>query len=119
MDLIELLHLVIGSPDGRQTGCLCCHNIDTDTVINTQIGHARSDKLHHFILYKSVGKYFPDNGKCDILRADTLLRGTCQVNADNSRHINIVSLIQKLLDKLRTTFSNCHGSQCSVTGMGI
>ena len=119
MNLIEFLHLVIGSPDGRQTGCFCCHNIDTDTVINTQIGHARSDKLHHFILYKSVGKYFTDNGKCDILRTDTFLRGTCQVNADNSRHINIVSLIQKLLYKLRTTFSNCHGSQCSVTGMGV
>ena len=48
-----------------------------------------------------------------------LLRGTCQVNADNSRHINIVGFIQKLLYKLRTTFSNCHGSQCSVTGMGV
>ena len=43
----------------------------------------------------------------------------CQVNADNSRHINIVGFIQKLLYKLRTTFSNCHGSQCPVTGMGV
>ena len=119
MNLIEFLHLVIGSPDRGQTGGLCCHNINTDTVINTQIGYARSDKLHHFVFYKSVGKYFTDNGKRDILRSDTLLRGTCQVNADNSRHINIVSLIQKLLYKLRTTFSNCHGSQCSVTGMGV
>ena len=35
MDLIEFLDLFICFPDRRQTGCLCCHNIDSNSVVCT------------------------------------------------------------------------------------
>ena len=35
VDIVELFDLVIGSPDRREAGCLCRHNIDSDTEVCT------------------------------------------------------------------------------------
>ena len=35
VDIVELFDLVIGSPDRRKAGCLCRHNIDSDTEVCT------------------------------------------------------------------------------------
>lgn len=62
-------------------------------------------------------RYGSDNRKRHILRTDTLHRLTCQVDSDNSRHGNIVGLVEKLLCKLAAALSDSHCSQRTITCM--
>ena len=119
MNIIKLFYFFIGSPDGRQTGRLCRHNIHTDPVVHAQIGNARSYKFHNFIFYISTVKYFSDDRKRDILRTYTLRRCSGQIYADHARHIDIVCLTEQLFYQLRSAFPDRHGSKRPVAGMGI
>ena len=92
MDIIELFDCIICFPDGGQTGCLCRHDIDTDTEIGTQGCHTRPYKLHYFILHITIPEYGPDNRQCHILRTYTLHRLTGQIHTNHTGHIDIVSL---------------------------
>ena len=120
MDIIEISDLVIiGSPDGGQAGRFGCHNIHTDTKICTQFLYARSDKFHDFILYIAIFKDSSDDRQSNVLRTDTFHRLTVQINRYHTRHIDIVSFGEQLFYKLRSAFAHRHGSQCTVTCVGV
>ncbi len=119
MNGIEFFYLIIGSPDRRKTCGLCCHNVHTDSEIYAQVCNTRSNELHHFIFNIASVKNFSDNRKRNVLWADTLLWCSCQINSYYARHINIVSLAQQLFYKLRSTLSDCHRTECTVTCVGV
>ena len=60
-----------------------------------------------------------DDCQCDILRANTLYRLSCQINCNNLRHINIVSTAKKLLYKLWSSLTTCHCSKCTIACMAV
>ena len=116
---IERFDLVIGTPNGGQTGCLCCHNVDTDTEISTQVGDTRAYEFHHLVVHITVGKYFTDNSQCHVLRTHTLHRFTCQINTYNARHIDIIGSAQKLFCQLAAAFADGHCTKGTVTCMAV
>ena len=119
VNLIELLHRVVRSPDRGKAGRLGCHDIHTDTIVHTHVGNARSDKLHDLIFHITAVEHLADDRQCNILRSDALARCTRQVNAYYARHIDIVCLGEKLLYQLRTALADCHGTERSVSRVGI
>ena len=76
MDLIKLFDLLICTPDGRQTCCFCCHDINPNSEISGKSGNTRSDKFHDFILHIAIGKYRTDDRKRYVLRTDAFDRCT-------------------------------------------
>ena len=72
VDLIELTDLVIGLPDGGQTGGLCGHYINADTEISTQGSHAGTYEFHYFIFYIAILEYCANDSQCHVLRTYTL-----------------------------------------------
>ena len=119
VNLIELADLLIRLPDRRQAGGLCGHNIDTDTEICTQLIHTGTDKFHNLIIHISITKCRTDNCQCYILRTDTLPRLAVQIDCNDLRHADIVSLIQQLLYKLRSALAHCHSTQRTITSVAV
>ena len=119
MDLIELFNFVIGLPDRGKAGSLGGHDIHADTEIRAQVLHARSYKFHYLVIYVSVTEHSADDGQRHILRADALDGSAGQIDGDNARHINVISLGQQLFYQLRSALSHCHGTQSTVSGVGI
>ena len=119
MDIIEILNCRICLPDRRQTCSLCRHNINADTEISREVLYARSYKFHYFILHITVLKYSTNNSQRNVLRSYAFYRGAFQINSYNTWHIDIIGLVQKLFYKFRTTFTHCHSSKRTITGMGI
>ena len=119
MDLIERLDLIIGLPDGRKTRGLRGHNVDTDTEVRRQRRNARAHKLHDLILHITVRKHRTDNRQRHVLRTHALHRRTLQVDRDHARHIDIICLIEKLLNELRSALTHRHGTERTITRMGI
>ena len=110
MNLIEFPNLLIRLPNRRQTGCLCGHNVNSNTEIRTQLLHARTYELHDLIIHISISKCSSDDCKRHILRTYSLHGFAVQINPYHAGHLDIIGLIQKLLYKLRTAFSHCHSS---------
>ena len=119
VNLIKLCNLLIRFPDRRKTSGFCRHNIDADPEIRAQSSHTRPYEFHDLILYITIPEYRADNRQRHILRAYSFRWFSRQVNADHFRHIDIISLVQKLLYQLRPALSHRHRSQRSITGMGI
>ena len=117
MDFIEILNLVVCSPDRRQAGGFCRHNIDADTEIRAQVGNSRAYKFHYFIFYITVCKDRADDRKRNVLRSYALCRSSCHIYAYNARHIDVIGLIQQLFYQLRTALAHCHCSKRAVTGV--
>ena len=90
MDLVELLDLVIGGPDRRQTGCLCGHNVHADTIISRQVCNTVSDELHYFIINITICENSTDDRQSDILWTNALLWLSCQIYSDHARHIDVI-----------------------------
>ena len=119
VNVVKFFYFIIGSPDGRQTGCLCCHNVNADTVIYAQVVNSIADKFHYFIINITIFKYSTDNCQCDILRTDTLFRFSGKMDGYDTRHRDIIRLFQKLFYDLRTTFTHCHRTKGTITGMAV
>ena len=119
MDGIKIFNSVVCLPDGREAGSLCGHNVHTDPKICAQVIHARSHKLHYFVLHIAICKNGSDDGKCHILRAYAGNRFSCHVNTHYLGTFNVISSSQKLLYKLRSPFSHSHGSKSAITGMAV
>ena len=93
MDIIEIFNYIICFPDRGKTGCLCCHYVNTDTEVCTQLLNTWSNKLHNFIIYITILEYCSDNRKSYVLWTDTFYWLSCHVDSNNTWHINIVSLV--------------------------
>ena len=119
MQCVKFFDLVICTPDRRQTGCLCCHNIDTDTEFCTQIGNTWSYEFHDFVVHIAVGKYFTDNRQCHVLRTYTLHRFARQINADYPRHIDIIRSAKQLFSQFAAAFTDSHCTKGTVTCMTV
>ena len=119
MDLIKFTDFFICLPDRGQTSRLGRHYVDSDTEIRAQFLNARSDKFHYFIVYIAIFKCRPDDRQRHILRTNAFHRLAVQINTDHSRHLDIISLVQKLFDKLRTALAHRHRSERTVTGMAV
>ena len=119
MNFIKFFNSIIGLPDRRKTGCLCSHNINADSEIRAETCHSRSHKFHDFILHITICKNFSDNSQRNVLRTNSRPRFTFQVNSNNTRHIDVISLRKKLFYQLTSAFSHCHGSQSAISGMTV
>ena len=119
VDLVEFPDYFIRLPDGGQASRLRCHHIDTNPEIRTQLRNAWSYELHDFIIHIAVLEYRLNNGKGDVLGAHALYRPAIQIDGNDTRHPNIVGLIQKLLDKLRSALSHRHGAKRPITSMAV
>ncbi len=119
MDLIELLCLRIGRPDGGEAGGLGGHDIDADPEILTEGGDAGAYEFHDLILYEAVSEYCADDGQGHVLRTYAADRCPCQVDSHYLRALDVIGLVQQLLYQLRTALAHSHGAQCAVAGMGV
>ena len=115
----KLFCVFIRSPDRRQTSCFCCHNIDSISVIGTHRRYSRTYKFHYFIFYISIfenGRYNCDR---NILRSDSWIWFSIQINCDHFRIFHIPCLFKNLFYQFSSAFSNRHRSKCAVSCMGI
>ena len=71
------------------------------------------------VLPVTVLEYSSNNSKRHILWSDTLYWLSCHIDSDNAWHIDIISLGKKLLHKLRSALTHCHGSQCAISCMAV
>ena len=119
MDFVPFLNAVVCSPYRRKACCFRCHNIDAVSVINRKICYTVTDKFHYFIFNISIIKNSTDNGKCNVLRAYSLFRLSCEIYADYLRSVYIICFIKKLFNKLRAAFAHSHCSERTVTCMAV
>ena len=119
MNIVEFLNLLIRLPDRRQTGCLCSHNINSNTEVSTQLLNSRTYELHNFVIHISICKCCTNDCQCDILRSNALHRFSIQIDSYDLWHLNIISLIQQLFYQLRSTFAHCHRTKCTITRMTV
>ena len=119
MDIQEFLCIFVCSPDRGKTGCFCCHNVDSVSEVCCHGRYTRSYKFHYFVLYIAVFEYCSDDCKSDILWSNPWIWFAVKVNGDDFRTSYIVSVAEKLFYKFAAAFTDCHGSKCSVTGMGV
>ena len=119
VNLIEILHFLVSLPDGGKAGGLRRHDIDPDPEISGKLCDARSGKLQDFVFHIAILENGPDQCQCHILRADTFFRFSGQIDADDLRHIDIISLIQELFHQFRSALADCHAAERAIAGMGI
>ena len=119
VNLVVLTGPVICLPDGGETCCLRRHDIDSDSEIHGQIGHAGTDELHDLILDKTVLKYSSDNSQRDILRSDSRTDFSRKEDRYDLRHLNIIRPAEQLLDELGTALTHGHSSQGSIAGVAV
>ena len=119
VDLIEVLCLLICSPDRAQAGCLRRHHIDTDSEVFAQASDARADELHDLVLDITLVKHRADDGQRNILRSNPGCRLSLQIDCDDAGHVDVVGLTEKLLDQLAAALSHRHRPECPVAGMGV
>ncbi len=119
MNLIKFPDRIICFPDGRKAGRLCRHDINANPKICGERCDAGSDKLHHFIFHIAVLKYGADNSKRHILRSHALLRRTFEIDCHNTRHIDVIRLVQKLLHQLWSALAHRHRAQRAIARMRV
>ena len=119
MSSIEFFNLLICSPDRRQAGSFCGHNIHTDTEVSTQIGYSRSHKFHYFILNETIFEHSSDNSQSHVLRSYTWNRCSCHVYSHHTRHIDIIGFRQQLFYQLRPAFTHSHSTQSTIASMAV
>ncbi len=115
----ELAGLFIGAPDGCQTGGLRRHDVNTVAVIGGHARHAGSDEFHNLVLNVAVFEHCTDDRQCDVLRADTGIRPSVQINADDAGVGHIIGVAQELLHQLAAALADCHRAECAVPGVGV
>ena len=113
------LCILVCSPNGRKAGGLCGHNIHAVPVIGAHGSHARSHKLHYFILHIAVLKYRADDRQRNILRSHAGHRLSRQINGHNARIRHIVSVAQQLLYQLAAALAYSHGAQSAIAGVAV
>ena len=115
----ERLRCGIGSPDRGQAGGFRRHDIDTVTVVCRHAGYARADELHHLILDIAVLEDRTLDRECDIVRTDEWLWLTGEVDGYHARISDVIGLLEELLTELSATLTDGHGTEGTITGMGI
>ena len=115
----ERLRCGIGSPDGGQAGGLGGHDIDAVSIIGGHAGYARAHELHYLILHITVLENRALDRKCDIVRTDEWLWLTGEVDGYHARISDVIGLLEELLTELSATLTDRHGTEGTITGMGI
>ena len=112
-DIVLLGHLV-GLPDRRETGRLGGHNVNAVTEINREVLHAGADELKHLVLDKAILECRTDERDSHVVGANALFGSARQIDEDYLGRFYIISVLKKLLYKLRATLADTHSAKRTV-----
>ena len=115
----ERFRVLIGLPDGGQAGGLGGHDIDTVAVVGRHALDAGADEFHDLVLDEAVLEDRADDCKSNVLRADEGLGFAVEVDGHDAGVGDIVSVFEELFDELAAAFTNGHGAEGAVTGVGV
>ena len=119
VNLVVVLHLVVGNPDRAQAGGLGGHDVDTVTEVDGQVLHAGAGKLEDLVLNKAAlerGLYQRDS---NVVGTYALAGSTLEPNEDNLGSVDVPSVAQQLLHELTTAFAHAHVTERAVAGVAV
>ena len=119
VNLVIFLDLVVGRPDRGKAGRFGRHDVDAAAEIVGQVLETGAGKLEDLVLHKTVGKRRLDKRERDVVRTDALLGRAGQITQHDFRGLDVVGVLQKLLDELRTAFADAHRAERAVTRVAV
>ncbi len=115
----KCLCILIGAPDRRQTGSLCSHYINAISIVSSHGTNTWAYKLHYLIFYIAILKHCTNNSNGNILWTYSWIWLSIQINGNNARVCNIISIAKELLNQLSAAFAYSHGTKGSISGMRV
>ena len=109
----------IGLPNGGEAGGLGGHDINAVTEVNGEICDAGAYEFEYAVIYEAGSKGCSDKSDSHVVGTDALLGLTGEINHDDLGHIVIPCIVEELLCKLGTAFTDRHGAESAVTGMAV
>ena len=115
----EGVRVLVGSPDGGETGGLGGHDVHAVAVVGVHAGNAGAHELHDLVLDVALGKDRPDDGQGHVVRAHAGARGAREVDGHHAGIGHVVGVAQQLLGQLAAALAHGHGAQGAVAGVGV
>ena len=109
----------VGLPDGGQTGGLGGHGINGVAGILPQGSNAGAHELHDLVFDVAALEQLAHKGNSYIVGAAARRQTAGQVDGHHTRAGNIIGAAQQLLCQLAAAFTDGHGAQCAVAGVGV
>ena len=119
MDGVVTLGLLIGDPDGGPAGGLGGHDVDGVAILDGQAGNAGADELHDLVLDIALLIDGTADAQSHIVGADARARLAGQVDGNDLRTSEVIGSAQQLLGQLAAALADSHGTQRTVTGVGV
>ncbi len=116
---VEMLHDVVGFPDGGKAGRLSRHDIDTRAEVHGKGLDAGAGEFEDLVLDETVFENRLDQVNSDVMRADTRAGRSGQVDEHDLRVRDVVGVVQKLFDQFRAAFADAHRAEAAVAGMAV
>ena len=115
----EGVRVLVGGPDGGETGGLGGHDVHAIAVVGVHAGNAGTHELHDLVLDVALGKDGLDDGQGHVMRAHAGARGALEVDGDDAGVGDIVGVLKQLLGQLAAALAHRHGAQGAVAGVGV
>ena len=117
--LVELLHFLIGFPNGGQTRSLRGHHVDTAAEIGAEGFQTGANELQHLVFHKSILKGSTHKGNRHVVRSDTPAGRARHVHQHHLRRGNIPGVLQQLLRQFGSALTHAHGTESTVAGVAV
>ncbi len=111
--------LFVGAPDRGEGSRFGHHDIDAHAELHAEICNAVAHKFQNLVLIEAVRKGFGNDGQCYIHGANARTGTAGEIYGQNRRQGNVIGMAHQLLHQLTAAFTDAHGAQCTVAGMGV
>ncbi len=111
--------LFVGAPDGGEGSGFCHHDVDAHTEFHAEAADAVTHKFQNLIFVEAVRKGFGNDGEGHIHGTYTGAGHARQLHSQDRRQGNVIGMAHELLHQLAAAFTDAHGAQCTVAGMGV
>ena len=108
MYFVVVLNLFVCYPDRAQASGFSGHDINAVTEVDRQFLNARACKLEHLVLNNAALECSLYERDGNVVRTNTLLGLAFEPYENHLRSVDIPSVLEELLNKLATTFTNTH-----------
>ena len=115
----EVAGLVVGAPDGRQTGGLGGHDIHAVAEVAAHARDARPHELHDLVLDVAAPEDRADDGECDVLRSHAWAGLALKVDGNDAGIRHVIGVAEQLLDELAATLADGHRAEGTVAGVRV
>ena len=119
MDLKESLRLLIGLPDGGQTGGLGRHDVDAVAEVDGQTGNTGTGEFQHAVFDEAGGERRLHQRERHIMRADAAAGLARQIDQHDLGQVRVPRVPEELLGELRPALAHGHGAERAVARMRI